>query len=168
MGLLDNSRIVVPVMRSSALIVAVLLLTAVSTGAGFIVSPGGYLSHLAGPPLLGAGSGITGTVSIGPVYPVCRVVATTAPPPVYYNQVQLLITPSTGLPLTVPLNWVLVGGCWVNATFKIGLNPGVYSVTITSCIAQTNTFGCRGVPVTAIVSSGAWTPVEISVDTGIR
>jgi hypothetical protein len=155
------------VARSSALIIGVLLLTAVSTGAGFIVSPGGYLSHLAGPPLLGASGGITGNVSIGPVYPVCMIGTSNAPPPVYYNQVQLLITPSTGLPLTVPLNWVLVDGCYVIAVFKIGLNPGVYSVTITSCVSQTSTFGCRGVPVTAIVSSNNWTPVEISVDTGI-
>jgi hypothetical protein len=158
----------VPVMRSTVLIVAVILLTAVSTGAGFIVSPGGYLSHLAGPPLLGASSGIAGHVSIGPVYPVCRVVASTAPPPVYYNQVQLVVTPSTGLPLTVPLNWVLVNDCYVTAAFKVGLNPGVYSITITSCISQTNSFGCQGVPVAAIVSSNAWTPVEISVNTGIE
>jgi hypothetical protein len=158
----------VPVLRSSALIVGVLLLTVISTGAGFIVSPGGYLSHLAGPPLLGASGGITGNVSIGPVVPVCRIGVSNAPPPLYYNQVQLLVTPSTGLPLTVPLNWVLVDGCYVNATFKIGLNPGVYSITITSCISQTNNIGCRGVPVTAIVSSSAWTQVEISVDTGIR
>jgi hypothetical protein len=153
--------------RNSALIIGVLLLTAVSTGAGFIVSPGGYLSRLAGPPLLSATGGITGNVSIGPVYPVCKIGASNAPPPVYYDQVQLLVTPSTGLPLTVPLNWVLVDGCYVIAAFKIGINPGVYSVTITSCVSQTSTFGCRGVPVTAIVSSNAWTPVEISVDTGI-
>jgi hypothetical protein len=153
--------------RSSALIIGVLLLTAVSTGAGFIVSPGGYLSHLAGPPLLGASGGITGNVSIGPVYPLCRIGVGNAPPPLYYNQVQLLVTPSTGLPLTVPLNWVLVDGCYVIAAFKIGLNPGVYSVTITSCISQTNSFGCQGVPVSAVVSFNAWTPVEISVDTGI-
>jgi hypothetical protein len=156
------------VTRSSALIIAVLLLTTVSTGAGFIVSPGGYLSHLAGPPLLGASGGITGNVSIGPVAPVCMIGVSNASPPVYYDQVQLLVTPSTGLPLTVPLNWVLVDGCSVNAAFKVGLNPGVYSITITSCISQTNTIGCRGVPVTASVSSNAWTPVEISVDTGIR
>jgi len=156
------------VARSSALIVAVLLLTAVSTGAGFMVSPGGYLSQLAGPSLLGASGGITGNVSIGPVFPVCRIGVSNAPPPLYYNQVQLLVTPSTGLPLTVPLNWVLVEDCYVNATFKIGLNPGVYSITITSCISQTSSFGCSGVPVTAIVSSNAWTQVEISVDTGIR
>jgi hypothetical protein len=154
--------------RSSVLIITVLLLTTVSTVAGFIVSPGGYLSHLAGPPALGATGGISGNVSVGPVYPACSVNASPGPPPTFYNHVQLLVTPSTGLPLTVPLNWVLLEGCWVNATFKIGLTPGVYSITLTTCISQTNSFGCQGVPVTAVVSSGAWTLVEISVDTGIR
>jgi len=38
---------------STALIVAALLLTTVSTVAGFMVSPGGYLAPLASPPLMG-------------------------------------------------------------------------------------------------------------------
>ena len=39
---------------STALIVAALLLTTVSTVAGFMVSPGGYLAPLASPPLMDA------------------------------------------------------------------------------------------------------------------
>jgi len=54
------------VARSSVLTFWVLFLTAASTVAGFMVSPGGYLSPLASPSLLGATGGITGSVSIGP------------------------------------------------------------------------------------------------------
>ena len=42
------------VKSSTSLIVTALVLTAVSTVAGFIVSPGGYLAPLASPPLIGA------------------------------------------------------------------------------------------------------------------
>ena len=157
-----------PVARSSGLIIATLLLSTVSTVAGFIVSPGGYLSPLAGPALLGASGGITGSISIGPVFPVCRADMSTAFPPPYFNQVQLLVTPSTGLPLTVPVRWVLVSGCWISGTFTVGLNPGVYSLTLTSCLSQPNSFGCLGMPKTAVVESGRWTRVEISVATGIE
>src|SRR2546425_67505 len=120
------------VTRSSALILAALFLTTVSTVAGFMVSPGGYLSPLASPPLLGASSGITGRVAIGPVYPVCSVLQSTTPAPAYYNQIKVLVTPSSGLPLPVPVNWVLVSYCWVSGIFKISLNPGSYSLTVTS------------------------------------
>ncbi len=160
------------VTRSSALIIATLLLTVLLTGAGFMVSPGGYLSPLAGPALLGSTllgvtSGINGDISVGPIFPVCRVTPD-AVPPAYYYQIEVLVTPSSGLPLTVPVHWVLVAGCWVDGTFKIGLNPGVYSLTLTSCVSQPNSFGCSDLPITAIVTSSAWTQVEISVRTGIE
>ena len=159
--------------RSSALILAALFLTTVSTVAGFMVSPGGYLSHLASPGLLGATSGITGSISIGNIYPVCRADSSTGSAPPYYDQIGVLVTPSSGLPLTVPVTWVLVAGCWVHGTFKIGLNPGVYSLTITSCYAvhPDHYLGfipfCPGLPKTVIVESGAWTQVDISITTGI-
>src|SRR5712691_86531 len=101
------------VTKSSALILAALLLTSVSAVAGFTVSPGGYLSPLASPALLGASSGITGSIAIGPVYPVCSVLKSTTSAPPYYDQIQVLITPSSGLSLTVPVDWVLVSYCWV-------------------------------------------------------
>src|SRR6266704_1832897 len=125
------------VKSSTPLIIAALLLTTVSTVAGFTVSPGGYLAPLASPPLIGATGGITGSIWIANVSPLCRVPATTEPAPPYYNQIEVVITPSpsSDLPLTVPVNWVLIGGCAVHGTFKIGLNPGVYSLTITSCYA---------------------------------
>jgi len=153
--------------RSSALILAAVFLTTVSTVAGFMVSPGGYLSHLASPGLLGATSGITGSISIGNIYPVCRADSSTGSAPPYYDQIGVLVTPSSGLPLTVPVTWVLVAGCWVHGTFKIGLNPGVYSLTLTSCMSQPSSFGCSEPRRTAIVESGAWTQVDISVTTGI-
>ena len=163
------------VKKSSALIVAALLLMAISTVAGFMVSPGGYLAPLASPPLTGATGGIVGSISIGNVYPVCRVPPTTAPGPPAYEQTAVVITPSSSpdLPLTVPVNWVLVDGCVVHGTFKIGLNPGAYSLTIGSCYltraAATflNDTTCSGLPKTVIVESGTWTQVEISITTGI-
>lgn len=156
------------VARGSGLIIATLLLSALSTVAGFMVSPGGYLSPLASPALLGATGGITGTIVIGPVFPICSVIVSSAPAPSYYNEIQLLVTPSSGLALTVPVHWLFVQDCWVSGTFRIGLNPGAYSLTLTSCISQPNSFGCSDLPMTAIVASGAWTRVEISVRTGIE
>ncbi len=161
--------------RSTALIVTALLLTAVSTVAGFLVSPGGYLAPLASPPLIGATGGIIGSISIGNVCPLCRVPQTCSPAPLYYNQIEAVIipAPSSDLPLTVPVNWVGVGGCVVHGTFKVGLNPGAYSLTIGSCylIREAATFlndtTCSGLPKTVLVESGTWTQVEISITTGI-
>jgi len=163
------------VTRTTAVIVAALLLTTASTVAGFMVSPGGYLAPLASPPLQGATGGIMGSISIGNVAPLCRVPPTTAPAPAYYNQIEVVITPSpsSDLPLMVPVNWVLIGGCTVHGTFTVGLNPGVYSLTITSChtVYSDHYLGltpfCPGLPKTAIVESNAWTQVDISITTGI-
>ena len=163
------------VARTTALIVAVLLLTTVSTVAGFVVSPGGYLAPLASPPLAGSTGGIAGTISIGNVAPLCTGYPTTAPAPQSYNQIGLVITPSPSshLPLTIPLNWVLINGCIVRATFTVGLSPGVYSLSITSCngihIAMYSPYNpfCAGLPKTVIVSSDTWTQVEIRITTGI-
>src|SRR3989442_6743107 len=99
------------VTRSAALIFWVVFLTTASTVAGFMVSPGGYLSPLASPSLLGAAGGIEGSVSIGPVFPIFRAFASTGSAPSYYNQIQVLVTPSSGLALTIPVNWDLVEGC---------------------------------------------------------
>ncbi len=161
------------VTRSAALIFWALFLTSASTVAGFMVSPGGYLSPLASPSLLGATGGINGSVSIGPISPICSVVESTGPTPLYYNQIQVIVTPSSGLALTVPVNWAVVGGCWASGTFKIGLNPGVYSVTVTSCarptlsISQPIGFGCSDLPRTVIVESSAWIQIDIAIGTGI-
>ena len=116
-----------------------------------------------------------GSISIGNVAPLCRVPTTTAPAPAPYNQIEVVITPSpsSDLPLMVPVNWVLIGGCTVQGTFMVGLNPGVYSLTITSCypVYSDHYLGfipfCPGLPKTAIVESGAWTQVDISITTGI-
>jgi hypothetical protein len=163
------------VTRSTTLIVAALVLTTVSTVAGFMVSPGGYLAPLAGPPLLGATGGIVGTISIGNVSPLCTATPSTGPAPVYYNQIEVVITPSSSsaLPLTVPVNWVLINGCTVRGTFTIGLNPGLYSLTITSCygiraaVYQLYPIFCSGLPKTVTVEPGTWTRVDISLTTGI-
>jgi hypothetical protein len=163
------------VTKTTAVIVAALLLTTASTVAGFMVSPGGYLAPLASPPLQGATGGIVGSISIGNVAPLCRVPPTTAPAPAYYNQIEVVITssPSSDLPLMVPVNWVLVGGCTVHGTFTVGLNPGVYYLTVTSCYGMHPEIYlpyspvCSGLPKTVIAESGAWTQVEISITTGI-
>ena len=163
------------VARSSVLTFWVLFLTAASTVAGFMVSPGGYLAPLAGPPLSGATGGIVGSISIGNVAPLCKVPPSTEPAPPYYNQIEVVITPSpsSDLPLTVPVNWVLVGGCIVHGTFTVGLNPGIYSLTLTECTGlhasiyiSVNPY-CSDLPKTVIVQSGTWTQVEISITTGI-
>jgi hypothetical protein len=162
------------VKRSTALIVAALLLTTMSTVSGFMVSRGGYLAPLASPPLIGAMGGIIGSISIGSVCPLCRIPQTCAPAPLYYNQIEAVIipAPSSDLPLTVPVNWVGVGGCVVHGTFKVSLNPGAYSLTIGSCYltraAATflNDTTCSGLPKTVLVESGTWTQVDISITTG--
>src|SRR2546425_4025410 len=115
--------------RSSRLILATILLSTVLTVAGFVFSPGGYLSPLASPPLLGATGGIIGSISIGPISPTCI----SGPLPSYYNQIQVRVTPSSDPPLTIPVRWLLVGGCWAATNFEIGLDPGAYSLTLTSC-----------------------------------
>ncbi len=164
------------VKSSTPLIIAALLLTTVSTVAGFMVSPGGYLAPLASPPLIGATGGIIGSISIANGCPLCRVPVTCAPAPLYYNQIEeavIIPAPSSDLPLTVPVNWVGVGGCVVHGTFKVGLNPGAYSLTIGSCyfIRAAATFlndtTCSGLPKTVLVESGTWTQVEISITAGI-
>src|SRR5712691_2572778 len=153
---------------STALIVVVLLLTTVSTVAGFMVSPGGYLAPIASPPLVGATGGIIGSISIGNVCSLCRVPQTCAPASPYYNQIEAVIipSPSSDLPLTVPVKWVGVGGCVVHGIFKVGLNPGAYSLT-SEAATFLNDPTCSGLPKTVLVESGTWTQVEISITTGI-
>jgi hypothetical protein len=69
--------------------------------------------------------------------------------------------------------WVGVGGCVVHGTFKVGLNPGAYSLTIESCylireaVFLLDDTTCSGLPKTVLVESGTWTQVEISITTGI-
>lgn len=160
---------------SRGLVVATICLTCLSTATGFILVPSGYLSPLVGPGLIGATGGITGVVTIGPVNPVCTAYYSYTPVPSYYSQIGAVITPASGLPVTVPVNWILQYGCWVHGTFKTGLNPGAYSVTLTSC--QLNnlmipvskmSLGCSKLPITAIVTSNAWTQVVITFPTGIE
>lgn len=159
--------------RSTALVIAALLVATTSTVTGFMVLPAGNLSHSSSPALQGATAGITGNITIGNVAPLCRVPPSTAPAPSPYNQIEVVITPSSPpyLALTVPVNWALVDGCVVDGTFKIALNPGAYSVTLTSCAGSASTIypfrGCSGLPKTVIVEASAWTQVEISVITGI-
>ena len=162
--------------RSPALLVSVLILTTVSTTAGFIVSPGGYLSPLASPPLIGATGGINGSIFMGNIYPTCRISPIVSAAPSYYNEIGLVITHSaySDLPLTVPVTWVLLYGCTLRGTFKVGLNPGAYSLTLTSCSgvhmgveSSLNGFLCSRFPMIVTVDSGTWTQVTVSITTGI-
>jgi hypothetical protein len=79
MLLLDNQVGIMRVWKTTALILAVLSLTTAATVAGFMVSPGGYLAPLAGPPLVGATEGIVGAISIGNVASLCSGSSTTVP-----------------------------------------------------------------------------------------
>ena len=119
--------------------------------------------------------GIIGSISIGNVYPLCSATPTTTPAPSYYYEIAVVITPSpsSDLPLTVPVSWILVDGCTLHGTFRISLNPGVYSLTLGSCygvraaVSLPYSPSCSGLPKTVIVESGTWTHVSISVITGI-
>jgi hypothetical protein len=140
-----------------------------------MISPRGYLAPLASPPLVGATGGIVGNIEISNIAPLCLEQSTAASVPPYYSQIEVVITPSSSsdLPIMVPLNWALLYGCIAEGAFTIGLNPGIYSLTITSCYgirAETYSlypFFCSGLPKTVVVQSNIWTHVEISLRTGI-
>jgi|SRR6267143_5305224 len=159
-----------PITMSRVLIVAALFLTTVSTVAGFMVSPGGYLAPLASPDLLGATGGITGSISISPVSPVCGPTVGAAPAPSYYsnsNDFGILVIPLSGPSLTIPVNWVLEGGCEDYGTFNVQLNPGVYSLILAWCASpHAGGIYCPAMPKTVIVESGAWTHIEIAMSRG--
>lgn len=102
--------------------------------------------------------GITGSVTIANVSPVCSITGSapaTGP--------DLVITSSNGRIQVVALNWTLQNRCELIAPFQVTLNPGTYSLNLSSC----SYMGCRVLPITVVVVPGVFTPVRINIITGI-
>ncbi len=107
---------------------------------------------------LSSEQGITGTVTIANVSPLCAVtgsVPATGP--------DLIVTPSNGLRQDMALSWTLQNRCQLVAPFRVTLSPGTYSLNLSSC----NYMGCRVLPITVVVVPGIFTPAKISIVTGI-
>jgi hypothetical protein len=102
--------------------------------------------------------GITGTVTIANVSPVCSLTGS-----VPASGPDLIVTSSTGKIEVVVLNWSLVDRCELLAPFQVGLSPGTYSLNLSSC----GYMGCRVLPITVVVEPGIFTPVQINIVTGI-
>ena len=102
--------------------------------------------------------GITGSVTIGNVSPVCSITGSapaTGP--------DLVITSSNGRIQVVALNWTLENRCELIAPFQVTLSPGTYSLNLSSC----SYMACRVLPITVVVVPGVFTPVRINIVTGI-
>ena len=107
---------------------------------------------------LSSQQGITSSVTIGNVSPVCSVtgsVPATGP--------DLIITSANGQTRVVPLAWSLQDRCELTAPFQVALSPGTYSLALSSC----RYMGCRVLPITAVAVPGVFTPVKINIVTGI-
>jgi len=102
--------------------------------------------------------GITGTVTIANVSPVCSItgsIPATGP--------ALVITSPNRRIQVVSLNWTLQNRCELIAPLQVTLSPGTYSLNLSSC----SYMGCRVLPITVVVVPGVFTPVRINIVTGI-
>jgi len=104
-------------------------------------------------------------VAVGPTMPVCSVNVTSGPQPSGFNSsISAIVTDSSGDTMTLPLDWVSTG-CSVTGSVSVPLNPGAYSLSLSSC----PWVGCNSaIPRGFTILAGQTTGVEISVDTGIR
>ncbi len=111
-------------------------------------------------------SGIAnGTISIGPLQPVCLVNSTKGPPPSDIASIEAVITSSSGGILHVPLNWSVYAKCEADGQFRVALQPGSYSLDLSSCTYM----GCKNsLPKEFTVYPNLVTTVDVSIDTGIR
>ncbi len=105
---------------------------------------------------------LSGTMDIGPVFPVCRPNATLENA-TYVNNAVLRngLFPS----IEVSPSWSLYAGCELVGKFSVPLRPGSYSLRLENC----SYVGCnRSLPVEVTVPSGETVNVSINIDTGIR
>jgi hypothetical protein len=105
-----------------------------------------------------ARQGLTGSVTIANVSPVCSITGSapaTGP--------DLVIASSIGKIQVVALNWTLQNRCELIAPFQVTLSPGTYSLSLSSC----SYIGCRVLPITVVVVTGVFIPVSINIVTGI-
>ncbi|MDE1852404.1 MAG: hypothetical protein KGI38_01520 [Thaumarchaeota archaeon] len=100
---------------------------------------------------------------MGPTQPVCYANATWEPAPSSYDSIGVVITDSSGRTVTCPVNWVS-DGCYVMGSLTATLEPGSYSLNLTSC----GWMGCRAaLPKGFEIYSGTTTSVDVSIFTGI-
>jgi hypothetical protein len=107
---------------------------------------------------LSSHQGITGSVAIVNVSPVCTLtglVPATGP--------NLVVTSSNGRIQMVALSWTLQDRCQLIAPFHVMLSPGTFSLSLSSC----SYMGCRVLPITVVVEPGVFTPAKINIVTGI-
>lgn len=80
---------------------------------------------------------------------------------------RVVVTFSDGMVIDVPLNWTRVV-CEYFGTYRVGLQPGNYSVDILSCTLQPHrSWGCAFVvPINVTVAQGVFTKVDIHMYTG--
>ena len=80
---------------------------------------------------------------------------------------RVVVTSSDGMLIDVPLNWTRVV-CEYFGTYRVGLQPGNYSIDILSCTLQPHrSWGCAFVvPIDVIVKQGLFTKVHIHMYTG--
>lgn len=144
-----------------------LVIVATITGI-FIVSSAVIIFYNQGPSKGGQGT-LSGSVTIGPVFPVCKAAFTSTGLPSAWSSTQLAVTPESGNTIYVPVSWMLTQGCEASGNFSASLPSGKYQVDLTSCLSEkTRAFGCASMPKTVVISSNNTTFLKISIDTGIR
>ncbi len=112
------------------------------------------------------GQGIAnGTISIGPLQPVCLANSSVGPAPTNIASIQVLITSDSGRTTYVPINWSEYSQCEARGQFQVALQSGDYTLDLSSC-----TFlGCeRSLPRAFLVNPNGVTTVDVLIDTGIR
>jgi len=150
---------------SGTIIFLALCLGVIIGAADLVVSPSGFLSPLAAPSFGPEAQGIMGRVTGFLVSPLCPSALT--PLVLAYLQVQVLLQPSSGLTLVIPVTYS-DKTCGLSGTFHAGLDPGAYWVSLTSCTYQPSGPGCGSLPKMVMVRPGEWAQVEISANTGIE
>ncbi len=128
----------------------------------FTIGAGGASSTTAGAPLTGS---LDAHFFIGPIQPVCSANSTVGPAPSPYSSIGAVVSTSpSGQASTFPIVWTS-NGCEVSGSFQASLDPGSYSLSLSSCTFS----GCASaLPRSSLVVSGESTSVDVSIDTGIR
>ncbi len=103
-------------------------------------------------------------LSVGPTAPVCRANASVGPAPSPYASISVILTPSSGSNMTLPVSW-LSNECEVWGSLQTSLAPGSYQLNLSSCTFM----GCAStLPKSFVVVSGQTTSLTVSIDTGMR
>ena len=122
-------------------------------------------------------TGIVGNISIANIMPLCYNKPNITPS---NDNTTVVVTSLSGQITIIPVNWSIIGGCELFGTFQAGLNPGVYSLTLSYCLEKQSgpyqPAGCPhaacgmqscNLPTTIDVSPGKLTRVNIRITTGI-